>query len=227
MAQIGPTVKNVLWYAMGIELSEVQMTLSEKTAKLLGLGISKLDEEALKNAIRKAPFLLIAGDESVRHGDKKYPMFVAFWDTAANAPWWGLFRMTSMDDKTAETQAKKMYETIIEELEYPPEKVLYVLSDNTASVSARKEGCVTLLQEKLRHKLTGTREPDVDQPARGGRGSRGRRGRGARGGGSDPSGRGGNRAAGRRGRGTNGGRSGICGRGLGRGTRGGRGNSGR
>ena len=128
--------------------------------------------------------------------------------------------MTSMDDKTVETQAKKVYETIIEELENPPEKVLCVLSDNTASVSTKKGGCVTLLQEKLRHKLTGTREPDVDQPTRGGRGSRGRRGRGARGGGSDPSGRGGTRAAGRRGCGTSGGRSGICGRGLGRGTRG-------
>ena len=72
MAQIGPTVKNVHWYAMKIELSEVQMALSEKTAKLLSLGMSKLDEEVLESAIRKVPFLLIAGDESMRHGDKKY-----------------------------------------------------------------------------------------------------------------------------------------------------------
>ncbi|CAN0535859.1 unnamed protein product, partial [Ectocarpus sp. 12 AP-2014] len=83
-------------------------------------------------------------------GDKKFPIFVAFWDVVAGAPWWGLLRMCSMKDKTAETQATLFYETIVDVLKYPRNQVLYVLSENTASVSGSKGGCVTKLQQKLR-----------------------------------------------------------------------------
>ena len=95
-------------FSTGVELRQLNITLDEKTAKLLGLGISKLDAEELKKTIRAAPFVLIAGDESLRNGDKIFPSFIAFWDQVADAPWWGLYRMTSMDDKTAETQATIM-----------------------------------------------------------------------------------------------------------------------
>ena len=57
--------------------------------------------------------------------------------------------MCNMKDKTAETQAQLFYDTIINDLSYPRERVLYVLSDNTASVSSDVGGCVALLQRKL------------------------------------------------------------------------------
>ena len=55
-----------------------------------------------------------------------------------------------MKDKTAETQAQLFYDTIVNVLKYPWERVLYVLSDNTASVSGEVGGCVVLLERKLK-----------------------------------------------------------------------------
>lgn len=45
-----------------------------------------------------------------------------------------------MKDKTAETQASLFFETIVNVLKYPRRQVLYVLSDNTASVSGERGG---------------------------------------------------------------------------------------
>lgn len=55
-----------------------------------------------------------------------------------------------MKDKTAETQASLLYDTIVKDLKYPRDRILFVLSDNTASVSAEVGVCVALLQRKLR-----------------------------------------------------------------------------
>lgn len=77
-----------------------------------------------------------------------------------------------MKDKTAQTQAGIFYETIVDVLGYPRHQVMYVLSDNTASVSGDKGGCVTLLQEMLR-------KDEAPVAGRGGGRGRGRgRGRG-------------------------------------------------
>ncbi|CAM9614071.1 unnamed protein product [Sphacelaria rigidula] len=55
-----------------------------------------------------------------------------------------------MKDKTAETQASLFYDTVVNDLKYPREKVLFVPSDNTAPVSADVGGGVALLRRKLR-----------------------------------------------------------------------------
>ncbi|CAB1102370.1 unnamed protein product [Ectocarpus sp. CCAP 1310/34] len=226
--QVGRLVMSTLRLATGVELDVAggKMKFHGTTVKRLALGIAHLDMAELIAMILKAPYLLIAGDESLRKGDKKFPIFVACWDVVAGRPWWGLLRMCSMKDKTAETQASIFFETIVNVLKYPRHQVLYVLSDNTACISGEKGGCVTKLQQKLRGEDT-TAVPRQEQGGgrgrgrgRGGQGVRGRAGRG-RGGQQGVRGR-----AGRgRGRGaspsTTRGRGGrAAGRGRGRGARG-------
>ena len=60
------------------------------------------------------------------------------------------------------------YDTTVNVLKYPRERVLYVLSDNTASVSGEVGGCVALLQRKL--KGEDTTEKTTSAGARAGRG---------------------------------------------------------
>ncbi|CAN0365417.1 unnamed protein product [Ectocarpus sp. 6 AP-2014] len=144
-------LQSTMYHTTGVRLKQdLNITCARNTVKVLALGITQLDGNELVKAILKAPFLLIAGDESLRNGDKKFPIFVAFYDVEADAPWFGLVRVCSMKDKTAETQAQLFYETIVDTLGYPKHQVLYVLSDNTASVSSDGKGCVKLLQRKLR-----------------------------------------------------------------------------
>lgn len=152
LCRIGPLIMGLFRNGTGVELDtkNSKMKLHGKTAKLLALGVASLDLEELIKAILKAPFLMIAGDESLRKMDEKFPIFVAFWDVEAGKPWWGLLRMASMKDKTAETQAALFFDTIVNVLKYPRSQVMYVLSENTASVSGVKVGCVTKLQQKLR-----------------------------------------------------------------------------
>ena len=45
--------------------------------------------------------------------------------------------MCRIKDKTAKTQAELFYDTIVDVLGYPRGRVMFVLSDNTASVSAK------------------------------------------------------------------------------------------
>ncbi|CAM9511966.1 unnamed protein product, partial [Ectocarpus fasciculatus] len=222
LCQVGRLIMSTLRLAMDVELDVDggKMKFHGKTVKRLALGIAHLDMAELIATILKAPYLLIAGDESLRKGDKKFPIFVGFWDVVADAPWWGLLRMCSMKDKTAETQAALFYDTIVNVLKYPRHQVLYVLSDNTASVSGARGGCVTKLQQKLRGE-------DTTAPGRGrgrGRGSRGGQARGQN------AGRGRGRNAGRagggnagRGRGGNAERGRSSARGRGGGGRAGRG----
>ena len=61
----------------------------------------------------RSPYLVIAGDESLRNGDKKFPIFVSFWHTMSRSPWWERLRVCSMKDKTAKTQAERFYEMIV------------------------------------------------------------------------------------------------------------------
>lgn len=167
MNAAGPIVRTVLEWSMDLDTKKVGIALDGETVKVLALGISELDAADLRAAILEAPFLLIAGDESQRHGDKKYPVFLSFWHR--DAPWWGLFRVCNIPDKTAETQASVFYDIIVNDLKYPRERVLYVLSDNTASVSAEVGGCVALLQRKLRGEDTtsGTKKGKGRAPAGG------------------------------------------------------------
>lgn len=118
----GPSVTEVMLRCTGLHLKkDLNIACTRNTVKLLPVGISKLDGEELIETILKAPFLLIAGDESLRSGDKKSPIFVAFHDMEADAPWWGMLRICNMKDKTAETQASLFYDTIVNFLGYPRE----------------------------------------------------------------------------------------------------------
>ena len=116
----------------------------------------------------------------MRHGEKKYPIFVSFWDVARRVPWWGVRRVCVMKDETAETQAQLFYDIIVNVWKYPRERVHYVLSDNTASVSGKVGGCVALLQRKL--KGEDTTEKDTSAGACAGRGRAARGGQGSQGG---------------------------------------------
>lgn len=106
-----------------------------------------------------------------------------------------------MRDKTAEIRARLFYETIVDVLGYPRERVMYVLSDKTASASGEVGGCVALLQRKLRGENTtehaakqrGGRSSSSSSWRVGGRGGGTGGGRGALSGG----GRGGSRGPGR------------------------------
>eukprot|EP00904_Undaria_pinnatifida_P011774 jgi/Undpi1/7727/HiC_scaffold_23.g10200.m1 len=161
--QVGPMVQTWILHRTGVSMkNELKISFARKTAEVLSLGITKLDSDELKAAIMRAPYLCIAADESLRNGDKKYPIFVSFWDVAAEAVWWGPVRVCVMKDKTAETQAQLFYETIVDVLKYPPKRVLYVLSDNTTSVSDEVGGCVALLQRK--QKGEDTRKKNGENP---------------------------------------------------------------
>lgn len=150
LTSAGPTVQDVFRHSADVDIKKWGITLDKNTVKLLAVGITELDAAELRAAICRAPFLLIAADESVRNGDKKFPIFLSFWHDDSDEPWYGLFRVCNMRDKTGETQASLFYDTIINDLKYPPSQVLFVLSDNTASVSGEEGGCVALLQRKLR-----------------------------------------------------------------------------
>ena len=75
--------------------------------------------------------------EQAQQGNKKFPIFVAFWHVGVGAPWGGMLRVCRIKDKTAKTQAELFYDTIVDVLGYPRGRVMFVLSDNTASVSAK------------------------------------------------------------------------------------------
>lgn len=196
--QIGPMLQSAILYFTGVNMKkELKMAFARKTVKCLAVGITKLDGDQLIAAILQGPCMCVGANESLRNGDKKYPIFVSFWDVAAGAPWWGCFRVCTMKDETAEAQACLFYETIVDVLKYPRERVLYVLADNTASVSGEIGGCVTLLQRKL--KGEDTAKKIVQTRAVRGRG--GARGRGAASRGRGGVGRGGRGEAARGGRG--------------------------
>ncbi|CAB1107038.1 unnamed protein product [Ectocarpus sp. CCAP 1310/34] len=113
-------LQSTVFHATGVKLKQyLNITCPRNTVKVLALGITQLDGEELVKAVVRAPFLLIVGDESLRNRDKKFPVFVAFHDVEADAPWFGLLRVCSMKDKTAETQAQLFYETIVDTLGYP------------------------------------------------------------------------------------------------------------
>ena len=187
----GPTLQDAMQHLSDVNLlTELKMTFAGKTVKLLAMGITHLDGDELLAAILRAPSLCVAADESMRHGEKKYPIFVAFCDVARRVPWWGVFRVCVMNDKTAETQAQLFYDTIVNVWKYPRERVHHVLSDNTASVSGKVGGCVALLQRKLKGEDTTEKTTSAGacagrgRAARGGQGSQGgvaRGGRGSRG----------------------------------------------
>lgn len=67
-----------------------------------------------------------------------------------------------MKDKTAETQAALFFETVVNELEYPRERVLFVLLDSKASVSSETGGYVDLLQRELRGEDTTKAKPKAE-----------------------------------------------------------------
>lgn len=116
----------------------------------------------------------------------------------------------NMKDKTAETQTCLFYDIIANVFKYPRDRVLYMLSDNTAFVSADEGGAVALLQRNLqgedtKAKMTkrGRGEAKTAATLLAARGGRGGRGGGRRGGGR--SGGGGRGGCGRSGRGRGGG----------------------
>lgn len=77
---IGPLVSSAVEFTTGLRMKEdLNITCHRNTVKLYAVGISTLDGEKLREAILKAPFLLVAGDESLRNGDKKFPIFVSFF----------------------------------------------------------------------------------------------------------------------------------------------------
>ncbi|CAB1102843.1 unnamed protein product [Ectocarpus sp. CCAP 1310/34] len=64
----------IMFHTTGVRLKQdLNITCARNTVKVLGLGITQLDGEELVKAILQAPFLLIADDESLRNGDKKFP----------------------------------------------------------------------------------------------------------------------------------------------------------
>ena len=73
----GPTLQDAMLHLSGVNLrNELKMTFARKTVKLLALAITHLDGDELDAAVLRAPFLCVAADESMRHGEKKYPIFV-------------------------------------------------------------------------------------------------------------------------------------------------------
>lgn len=109
----------------------------------------------------------------LRHGDKKLPIFVSFWDQEADSSWSGVFHVCSMSDEAAERQTCLFDEMVVNVLCYPCGRATFVLSDNTASVSEGVSGSMALLQRKLRGKNTREKLPIE----RGGSSSGGGRGR--------------------------------------------------
>lgn len=75
LVRIGPLIKRVV-------LETVRVKLDGKTgffrtqSKTLALGISHLDKAKLIKSILAAPYLLIAGNESLRKGDEKFPFLL-------------------------------------------------------------------------------------------------------------------------------------------------------
>ena len=75
----GPTLQDAMLHLSGVNLrTELKTTFAGKTVKLLAMGITHLDGDELLAGILRAPFLCVAADESMRHGEKQYPIFVAF-----------------------------------------------------------------------------------------------------------------------------------------------------
>ena len=72
----GPTFQDTMLHFSGVNLrTELNMTFAGKTVKLLAMGITHLDGNELVAGILRAPFLCVAADESMRHGEEKYPIF--------------------------------------------------------------------------------------------------------------------------------------------------------
>lgn len=69
----------------------------------------------------------IAADR-VRSFPLSWRVDMSCWKTLAGAA-----RMCSIKDKTAETQANRFLETIVDVLKYPRNQAINVLSDNTAA----------------------------------------------------------------------------------------------
>ena len=64
----GPTLQDATLHLSGVNL---------RNELLFALGITQLDGDELVAAVLRPPFLCVAADESMRHGDKKYPIFVS------------------------------------------------------------------------------------------------------------------------------------------------------
>ena len=111
-----------------------------KTVKPLAIGASNLDTEELIRSILQAPYLLVVGDEHCGRETNFSPFCWRFWNVGDWAPWWGMLRVCSVKDKTAKTQAELSYDTVVNVRDYPRGRVVYVLSGETASVSAKDEG---------------------------------------------------------------------------------------
>lgn len=152
-------IRSTVGAATGLDLAahNVRCKLHGKTVKRLGIGISTLDFNALIKSLQKAPYLLVAVDESTREGDKNFPHFVAFWDAETERPWWGLLRIATIEDKASEVQT--YHDTIVGVLKFRRMLVRLILSDNIASVSSEEEGCVATLERNLRGDLHGACAP--------------------------------------------------------------------
>lgn len=84
----GPFVMKAVLRCTGVHLkNDLNISCSRNTVKLLAVGTSTLDVEEVIKAILAAPILLVARDESLRNGDEKFPIFVAFHDVQTDAPW--------------------------------------------------------------------------------------------------------------------------------------------
>ncbi|CAM9177674.1 unnamed protein product, partial [Pylaiella littoralis] len=78
LKSVGPIYSAAIEFSTGVRMKEdLNITCHRNTVKLYAVGINTLDGDKLRDAILKAPFLLVAGDESLRHGDKKFPIFVS------------------------------------------------------------------------------------------------------------------------------------------------------
>lgn len=79
--QVGPMIQSAMLRFTGVDMKkELKMSFARDTVKGYALGITVLDGDQLLAAILQSPFLCVAADESLRNGDKKYPIFVSFWD---------------------------------------------------------------------------------------------------------------------------------------------------
>jgi hypothetical protein len=98
----------------GVSLQELNLKLDRKTVKMYYLGLSNLKYEALVEAIQEAEYITVAADESKRSGCKLFPICVQFWYQKGDCPYYGLFCVQSMQDKTAETMAKLLFSALVD-----------------------------------------------------------------------------------------------------------------
>ncbi|CAM9470761.1 unnamed protein product [Ectocarpus sp. 13 AM-2016] len=64
-------LQSTMFHTTGVRLKQdLNITYAPNTVKVLALGITQLDGEELVKAVLKAPFLVNAGDESLRNGTR-------------------------------------------------------------------------------------------------------------------------------------------------------------